>query len=686
MSPSDLSEMEQLDELAAELAEAGRLARNNAANRERPEPAFAVRLRSELMRELPASRSALETALADDLAAGAPVPPARPLNAPDRFIERRHGNRPFAGPDRRFWSEGLGPDTLEVISATTPDGASRTSAGRRWESANVPTGPERAHGALGLLHEHAEHDAEDTGRITALKPSMRWHIPTRVMPSRWIGAGLAASIALASLLYGSGVFWPARTSATADEAVSATLVRGGATSALASGMDLREGDEIRVTSAGRATLRLGGSYVRMAGGADVQLKSLDPNHVVVSQIAGRVYHRVQVAAGGDYQVATATVAWKAIGTAFDLNRYFTAGGGEQVRGLALYDGLDVHGPGLQDSLAEGTSATVVLSPDGSPAGSPVIEPITAAMLADDWLIGNAGLDAQLGLPLGRLASVLSPEPTASQTAAPATAPTDQPTGTPTTAPTATPTRAPTPTPAPAARPTAQPTPTGPASLGQLTYVHNGNGTYTFSWPKYNGSWVGGSQYYKLMHADYPATPSYGTSGDYWACNDSQSDTSWTDSVPPGDYNVRVQVIDESSGKTVIRAQTPVIHVTVSSPATLPPTVNLGALHAHDNGDGTWTFSWAAYTGGPFNYYKLVYETWASGKNPSYPGGSPYWAVPGTGDTSVILEVGCGGFQPGHYRVRIQAIGYPNGAYAYGQTTVLDLLVPAPGPSPSASAS
>jgi hypothetical protein len=679
--------MEQLDGLAAELAEAGRLARVNAANRERPEPAFAVRLRSELMRELPASRSALEAALADDLAAAAPVPPARPLSAPDRFIERRHGNRPFAGPDRRSWSDGLGPETLEVISATTLDGASRTRAGRRWESVHDPAGPERAHGTLGVLPEQTESEAEDSGRVTALKPSMRWHIPTRVMPSRWIGAGLAASIALASLLYGSGVFWPARTSATADEAVSAMLVRGGSTRALTSGMELREGDEIRVTSAGRVTLRLGGSYVRMAGGADMQLKSLDPNHVVVSQIAGRVYHRVEVAAGGDYQVATAAVTWKAVGTAFDLNRYFTAGGGEQVRGLALYDGVDVHGPGLQDNLAEGTSATIVLSPDGSPVGSPVIEPITAAMLADDWLIGNAGLDAQLGLPLGRLAAVLSPEPTDSQTVAPATVPTDHSTGTPTAAPTATPTPAPTPKLAPAAPPTAGPTPTGPASLGQLTYVHNGDGTYTFNWPKYKGSWAGGSQYYKLMHANYPSTPNYGTSGDYWACNDSQNDTSWTDSIPPGDYNVRAQVIDESGGSTIIRAQTAVIHVTVSPTATLPPTVNLGALSAHENGDHSWTFSWAAYTGGPFSYYKLVYETWGSGRNPSYPGGSPYWAAPGPGQTSVTLAVGCGGIQPDHYRVRIQAIGYPNGAYAYAQTTVLDLLVvQAPSPSPSASAS
>jgi hypothetical protein len=46
---------------------------------------------------------------------------------------------------------------------------------------------------------------------------------------------------------------------------------------------------------------------------------------------------------------------------------------------------------------------------------------------------------------------------------------------------------------------------------------------------------------------------------------------------------------------------------------------------------------------------------------------------------VTLTVGAGNggdtdFIPDHYKVRIQAIGYPNGAYAYAQTAVLDLVV------------
>jgi hypothetical protein len=135
--------------------------------------------------------------------------------------------------------------------------------------------------------------------------------------------------------------------------------------------------------------------------------------------------------------------------------------------------------------------------------------------------------------------------------------------------------------------------------------------------------------------------------------------------------VRLQVVDETGSKTLIRAQTNVVHLVVTPAASLSPTVDLGPLGFTDNGDGTYDFSWSAYTGGSFSYYKLAWETTASGKEPSYPAGSHYWAVPPAGATSTgPIAIGSG-----DYQVRIQAIGYPNGAYAYAQTTILHLIVP-----------
>ena len=672
MSPDQMTELAQLDALAAELADAGRLARMANANRERPEPSFAVRLRGELLGQIPARAEYAGAPTAEDTARR-PMPPIRPLDAPDRPLDRRHANRPFGGPDRRWADLPASPNRLPSTRgarAIGPYGVAVRRDGQSSVATGIALGPRRSQAGFGWLpDEDPGRDFDETREETALKPSMRWRIPTRIAPSRWIAAGLAASVALASLLYGSGILWPARTVATTDEAVGATLVRGGASMALVSGTELREGDELEVADGGRATLQIGGSYVRMAGGADVRLTSLDPNHVAVGQIAGRVYHRVAVPDGGDYQVTTASVVWKAHGTAFDLDRRSTAGGGEEVRGLALFDGIDVHGPQLQATLAEGTSATVVLAPDGTPSGSPVIDPISATTLADAWLLGNANLDSMLGLPLGQLASVVTPAPRPTSTTDTTILLPDEPTDAPTATPTATPRATPAPkaTPAPTARHTARPTPAGPANLGQLQITRNGDGSYSFAWPKYTGS---GFLYYKLVYENWGKTPNYPASP-YWVCNTAATDNIWTGSIDAGDYAVRLQVVDDSSGKVIIRAQTNVVHLTVTVPPSLPPTANLGPLVATPNSGGTYTFTWTAYTGGPFSYYKLVHETTASGKTPSYPDGSPYWAVPGTGDTSV----GPIPIPPGDYQVRIQAIGYPDGAYAYGQTAVLHLVVP-----------
>jgi hypothetical protein len=392
----------------------------------------------------------------------------------------------------------------------------------------------------------------------------------------------------------------------------------------------------------------------------------------VTQLSGRVYHRVSVPAGGEYSVVTASVTWEANGTAFDIDRHSTAGGGEEVVGLALQHGLDLTGPQLQVSVAEGNSATVTLTPDGSTAGSPVIGAITAAQLGSPWLAANAALDLKLGLPLGFLATVVA-SPSANSTAQATAAPTDEAT---------IPAESPSDGASAGATTKAGPTPTPLGYLGKLTALENGDGTYTLKWPVYYGS---GFQYYKVTYCAWGCVPSYPASDLLAAISDRQQN-SWTGPLAAGDYAFRVQVVDAASGN-VIRASSTVLRLVVVDPTTPPPTVSLGDLTWILNGDGTYSFGWNPYTGGqPFSYYKLVFEYTSSGQNPDYTAGSPYWAVPGTGDTTVALTPGAGGFSPGDYMVRIQAIGYPGGsAYVYGQTTVLHFVLPAsPTPSPTPS--
>src|ERR1035437_1245479 len=524
MSPRDFNEMEELDGIAAELTEAGHIARLATIHRERPEPGFSVRLRAELMRELPSQRAAaVATAtLPADAEAITPTPPARPMEMANRSVERRQGNRPFIGPDRHA-AAADSTEALDVITGVPMEEADRPRSTKRWAAA---AGPDAFGSSAAAASGHDAHDAEEAGKVTALQPHMRWHIPTRVMPSRWIAVGLAASVAAGAVFYGSGlVFISNHTIDTAADASAASLVRGSSVAVLSAGAELQQGDEIKVGSTGRATLQLGHTYVRMAGGSDVKLVSLDADHTIVSQIAGRVYHRVSAPGGGDYSVETASVIWKANATALDLDRRLTGGGGEQVSGMALFDDVAITGPQIDATLNQGSTAVIVLSPDGT-AGSPIISSTTLVALLDVWLVANTVIDSLLGLPMAQLAEVLSPSPspppteagTATATAVITDPPTEAPTATPTPPPppppppTPTPTPTPPPTPAPTPRPTPTPTPTpkptvmGPSNLGALSIVRNdGDGTYTFTWPKYTGS---NFQYYKLMHAAYPQIPNY----------------------------------------------------------------------------------------------------------------------------------------------------------------------------------
>src|ERR1035437_10083769 len=133
MSRDDLNELDQLDLLTTELAEAGRLARVATAHREQPESAFATRQHAELLGALPVPRAVVDLATAQGSVADLPMPPTRPLEIADWLTERRPGGRPLVGSERRSWAEksrSKGPDGVPVM---IPSRADETRSRRRWE-------------------------------------------------------------------------------------------------------------------------------------------------------------------------------------------------------------------------------------------------------------------------------------------------------------------------------------------------------------------------------------------------------------------------------------------------------------------------------------------------------------------------------------------------------------------------
>jgi hypothetical protein len=653
MSLDDLRDADQLEALAGELAEAGRIARTVSSRREVPDAAFVTRLRAELLRSLPQAGSLSAGPSLSGMTMALPL--ASPFGAPQRLTERRARTRPFS--DARLADQGS--------AGAAP--VAPASSGKRWRARQVQAiaaAPTAAPTALPGRPGVPQLPPDDrNGHVAVLRPAISWRIPGRPVAGRWVAVGLAASVAIASLLVGGTLLFPVGPDATASDVTAATYQRGGVSNTLAAGQELRPGDEIQVGASGRATLLIGNSFVRLAPGSDMRLDDLDRSHVVVSQLNGRAYHRVSVADGGSYTVRTDAVSWVATGSAFDLDRHAVAADGEEVRGLALLDSLDLRAPQLTTNLNQGQSAVIALRGPSS-AGQPFVSQISRVMLSDAWLVRNAGLDHKAGLALGELTVSISPSPEPSEVIEPSSEPTTETTAEPTVPATDTPTQRA--TAAPTHKPTPRPTASGPHNLGKLTIVNNGDGTYSFSWPKYTGE---GFTYYKLLYGPAGSSPTYGAA-DYWACNSDPAETSYSGAIPIGDYAVRLQVVDETGSTPVVRAQTGIVHLEVQEPAATEPAVqSLGVLSVSPDG-ANYVFGWDAYTGGfGFDAYKLVWVAWDG--SPSYLHGDPYEAF-GTGSTSS----GSISMPSGDWSVRVQAIGSFNGhTFAFGQTGILHLIVP-----------
>lgn len=681
MLPDETLDVAQLDDLAHELGDAGRLARIVSAHREQPDPGFARNLRDELAGILTGPAAGLATTSgAPEFSPAPPVPAApasslpsippsgpfpgagttpepngsspvpsaptaaasqqvpmpqpKPRSLPSQATPGRRGiSHPFGqAPEWPPISTRAGENlpaapvvtasiqTAGLIDAADVDEAS-IEAFYKWAAkaraadrtavaveelpspaqvsptvvvkvpaakvpaAKVPAAKTPSAKATSPDVRASGESLPSEGRATRSRP--RVHLAVPHISKKWAVVPLAACLILALMAYGFGLFsGPTRGAATAQETVSATLIRAGAQTELTSYQTLQVADEIQVGQSGHVNLTIDDSRVRLAAGADVKLVKIDLGHVAIDQLAGEVYYRVSVPAGGDYSVNTGSVSWVAHGTAFDLNRSLrTDGAGDEVVALALVDGFEIEGAEIGSTLQlnEGMSATVELSEAGTANGPPVTRAISAEVLAQDWIVSNANLDADLELPMGVLVAkahpTTTPTATTSQTEPPSEVPTSSPTASPTpgSTPSSSATVEPTATPKPTPTRTATPKPTaaGPVNLGGLGFAPSGNGDgiYTFSWAPYSGGWDDKTEYRLEYSPGTAGNPSYPASN-FWPgglATDSGTSSFVLDGAAlqqldtTKSYRVRLQAV---RGATVL-AQTATITVSITTPPAPP---------------------------------------------------------------------------------------------------------------------
>lgn len=431
--PMDDAAVSAVAQVEQALADAGRRARADASEAERPDPDFAAALRERLLIQLPAGAATNDAAAAAD---------------PRRVAPRFEADTPGA----------RSPRTMIIPSTVANDRAADVAVAA---VGFVPAAP-----------------MPDAGRPQRVVGRLAWTGPRLATPPRWATSLVAAVLVVAAIGFGPGrMLFSGPAPSRATDVVGAALLRGGTEIALVEGTELRPGDEVRTAAEGHATLVLGGSLARLNGGADVVVRTLDAERIVLDQQAGRVYHRVSVPNGGSYAVTTAGITWTAHGTAFDLDRRADQSGDTDLTLLAVEHDVVVDGPGISATIAEGRRAEIVLAgasttPDVS-TGAP-----TVAQLQDPWLAANARLDAVAGFDPGVLVALLATEPpsTSAPTETPVASqaePTSEPSVDPgssaepssqPTTPTPTPADTPRPTPKETPKPTPKPKPMAELSL------------------------------------------------------------------------------------------------------------------------------------------------------------------------------------------------------------------------------
>ena len=496
--------------------------------------------------------------------------------------------------------------------------------------------------------------------------------------SVWTGLAAAAVVVLAVLTLGGDRGFPVPSMARAIDAVGATVERDGSNRPLLADTQLLQGDIVRTSEVGSATLDIGGGETRLGPAASLRLDALGSD-VRLAQLAGRAWHRVG-ASVGTYVVATADVTWTATSTAFDLDRHTTDAGVEQVRAVGVQHQVRIDGPTVSAILDEGQVATIDLS---GPAAdrSLAISPMSAFDRDDPWLLGNARRDAALGFAVGAFAEALvedtdSPAPTIEElmpTEAPAA--TDAaPTASPTTsdAPRRTPGPTPKPTPAPTPRPTAKPTPKPtpkPPSLGTLgltvTACHGG-----FSVLDWTAAPESGFDHYQSMRSSSSSIPPVEPPQPPAVAPDSLYAPSWSTrraldtGLEPGvTYHYRTVAFKTNGAAS---AASPVRATTAKA------VKSLGALSASYEVDSVHV-SWTPYSGPEacFTWYKLVAST--TDPTPGYgDGAETIWGSGSQGESGAYV----GGLASGTYYLRLETLrANESGVLSVARSEVATVTVP-----------
>jgi hypothetical protein len=204
-------------------------------------------------------------------------------------------------------------------------------------------------------------------------------------------------------------------------------------------------------------------------------------------------------------------------------------------------------------------------------------------------------------------------------------------------------------------------------MGPLNVTANANGTTTLTWNAYAGP-LNIYSYVLCYTTNENAKFGY-VEGFGGTIAVSKTATSWTGNFPwAATLKVKIEALyvptsgpAQKAGETQVvvipyTGATPTPAPTPTATPTPPPVVDLGDfLTAQDNGDGTFTFSWTAYTG-PLTVAYLISGTTTASGSFGYIEDTHYWS-----DTNVYDQTWTGPVTPGSWRIKVEAISTSTGS-------------------------
>jgi hypothetical protein len=224
---------------------------------------------------------------------------------------------------------------------------------------------------------------------------------------------------------------------------------------------------------------------------------------------------------------------------------------------------------------------------------------------------------------------------------------------------------------PSAAPTLEPT------AGAMTLTAAVDGCKVkLAWSAYVGS---DFAYYKVVRsADASAAWPLEDGDTLVAAIDNVATLAFKDGPGAGTFTYQVFAVKSSASGYEVLVASNSKTATPGACATKPPVgsnpADMGALRAKDNGDGSWTFCWNAYTGPvDISYYKLDGQPYP--KAPGYVENGHYWAAISPSETCATVDVA-----PGTWNVNVEAVYYPDGAVAAGRTDTLKIVSTESGPT------